>query len=195
VGGLLRIARIIDAITEQINKANEWIVLAVIIVGFLNALGGLIGQYVGMKLSSQALIELQWQGFSLLFFLGFPYILKHNINVRVDFLYAKWNERRKAMVDFWGTILFLIPFCLIAIYITYNPLLKSWGLRANGTWGKWQTSGHADGLFVGPIKTVTMIAFAILLFQAIAQAIKYFAVMRGHKDIAKEISAQTESME
>jgi TRAP-type mannitol/chloroaromatic compound transport system permease small subunit len=195
MGGLLRVARVIDALTEGISKVSEWIVLLVIIFGFVNAMGGFIGQNVGMKLSSQALIELQWQGFSLLFFLGFPYILKHNINVRVDFLYAKWSERRKALVDFWGTILFLIPFCIMAIYITYRPLLKAWGLRANGTWGKWETFGQADSLIIGPIKTVTLIAFTLLLFQAIAQAIKYFAIMRGYKNVAKEVSAQTETME
>jgi TRAP-type mannitol/chloroaromatic compound transport system permease small subunit len=195
VGGLLRISRVIDAITEGVGKISEWLVLLVIAVGFYNVVGRYVGRGLGVQLSSNRFIELQWYIFSLIFFLGFAYILKHNVNVRVDFLYAKWSEKRKALVDFWGTILFLIPFCIIGIYATINPVLKSWGLRPNGTWGRWEMSPDPGGLPRAPIKTMIIVAFALLLLQAIAQAIKYFAVMRGHKEVAKEISAQTESME
>jgi TRAP-type mannitol/chloroaromatic compound transport system permease small subunit len=193
VGGLLRVARVIDAITESVGKLSEWLVLLVIAVGFYNVVGRYVGRSIGVQLSSNSLIEFQWYVFSLIFFLGFAYILKHNVNVRVDFLYAKWNERRKALV--WGTALFLIPFCIIGIYVTLSPVLKSWGLKPNGTFGKWEMSPDPGGLPRAPIKTMIIVAFALLLLQAIAQAIKYFAVMRGHQEVAKEISAQTESME
>ena len=40
----------------------------------------------------------------------FAYNLKHEVNVRVDFLYANWESKRRALVDLLGTVLILIPF-------------------------------------------------------------------------------------
>jgi TRAP-type mannitol/chloroaromatic compound transport system permease small subunit len=192
---LLRISKWIDALTEGIGKISNYLVLLVIVVGFYNVLGRYIGRYIGVKLSSNSFIELQWYLFSLIFFLGFSYILKHDVNVRVDFLYAKWNEKHKALVDFFGTLLFLIPFCIIGIYVTLNPVLKSWGLKPNGTWGRWEMSPDPGGLPRAPIKTMIIVAFALLLLQAISQAIKYLAIMRGNKDVAKVLEADTERLE
>jgi TRAP-type mannitol/chloroaromatic compound transport system permease small subunit len=39
------------------------------------------------------------------------------------------------------------------------------------------------------------VAFALLLLQAISQAIKYLAIMRGNKDVAKVLEADTERLE
>lgn len=192
---LLGISKVIDAITERVGRLSEWIVLLVIAIGFYNVLGRYIGRYIGLKLSSNSFIELQWYLFSLIFFLGFAYILKHGVNVRVDFLYSKWSEKRKALVDFLGTIFFLIPFCILGIYVTITPVLKSWGLRPNGTWGKWELSPDPGGLPRAPIKTMIIIAFALLLLQAVSQAIKYFAIMRGNQDISQQVKAEVESME
>ena len=150
---------------------------------------------MGVKLASNSFIELQWYIFSLIFFLGFSYILKHDVNVRVDFLYAKWNEKRKALVDFLGTLFFLIPFCIMGIYVTLNPVLKSWGLKPNGSWGKWELSPDPGGLPRAPIKTMLIIAFAFLLLQAISQAIKYLAILRGNQEVAKALEADSERLE
>lgn len=195
MGALLKLSKLIDILTEGIGKLSNWLVLLVILIGFYNVLGRYIGRFIGVKLASNSFIELQWYIFSLIFFLGFSYILKHDVNVRVDFLYAKWNEKRKALVDFLGTLLFLIPFCIIGIYVTLNPVLKSWGLKPNGTWGKWELSPDPGGLPRAPIKTMIIIAFAFLLLQAISQAIKYFAILKGNKEIAKALEAETERLE
>jgi TRAP-type mannitol/chloroaromatic compound transport system permease small subunit len=195
MSALLKLSKWIDALTEGVGKFGNYMVLLVIAVGFYNVLGRYIGRYIGIKLSSNSFIELQWYLFSLIFFLGFSYILKHDVNVRVDFLYAKWNEKRKALIDFFGTLLFLIPFCIIGMYVTLNPVLKSWGLRPNGTWGKWEMSPDPGGLPRAPIKTMIIVAFAFLLLQAISQAIKYLAILRGNKDVARALESDTERLE
>jgi TRAP-type mannitol/chloroaromatic compound transport system permease small subunit len=192
---LLKLSSIIDTITERVGKFTEWLVLLVIAVGFYNVLGRYLGRYLGLKLSSNGFIEFQWYLFSLIFFLGFPYILKHGVNVRVDFLYTKWSETRKALVDFWGTLLFLIPFCLVGIYVTLSPVLKSWGLKPNGSWGRWELSPDPGGLPRAPIKTMIIVAFSLLLLQAISQAIKNLAIMQGNQTVARAVKTEIESME
>lgn len=117
-------------------------VILTIAVGFYNVTARYLGRIIGLKLSSNALIELQWYLFSLIFFLGFAYILKQAANVRVDFLYATWSEKRRALVDL-GTVLFLIPFCVLGIWVSFNPVLQSWGLLPDGTWSSWEVYSHS----------------------------------------------------
>lgn len=188
----LKLSEAIDRFTNIIGNLSNWLVIITIAIGFYNVLVRYIGRFIGLQLSSNGLIELQWYLFSLIFFFGFAYILQHGENVRVDFLYSNWSEKRKALVDFLGTVLVLIPFCLIGIWVTLNPVLQSWGRLPDGSWGTWEISSDASGLPRAPIKTMIIVAFVLLLVQAISQAIKYFAILRGYRQMAQIVREQTE---
>ena len=177
MNSLLRVSRAIDSLTERIGNLLPYLVILMIGTGFYNVVARYLGRFLGMRLTSNAAIEIQWYMYSVLFFLGFAYILKHNLNVRVDFLYAKWPPARRAWVDLLGTLLFLIPFCILGIYVTINPVLSSWGRLPNGSWGVWEISPDPDGLPRAPIKSMIIVAFVLLLFQSISQVIKYIAVI------------------
>ncbi len=187
---LLRVSDAIDALNEWIGSKTAYIVMAMVAIGFVNVVARYVGRFIGTRLTSNAIIELQWYLFSIMFFLGFAYILKHNLNVRVDFWYANWSPQRRALVDLAGTLLFLIPFCILAINVTINPVLFSWGRLPNGNWGAWEVSPDPDGLPRAPIKSMIIVAFVLLLLQAIAQAIKYFAVVTN--TVRAEQAAQIE---
>ena len=174
---LLRVSDAIDALNEWIGSKTAYIVMAMVAIGFVNVIARYVGRFIGVRLTSNAIIELQWYLFSIMFFLGFAYILKHNLNVRVDFWYANWPAQRRALIDLVGTLLFLIPFCIIAIIVTFNPVMFSWGRLPNGSWGTWEMSPDPDGLPRAPIKSMIIVAFVLLLLQAISQAIKYLAIV------------------
>jgi TRAP-type mannitol/chloroaromatic compound transport system permease small subunit len=173
------------------NLAN-WVVLITITIGFYNVFVRYIGRFIGISLSSNVYIELQWYLYSIIFFLGFAYILKHGVNVRVDILYATFGEKTQAWIDFVATLLLLVPFCLIGLYVTYNPVLTAWGRLPNGNWGTWEVSPDPNGLPRAPIKTMIIVAFVFLLLQSIAQLIKYWAVIGGHHEVKELIDAETE---
>lgn len=191
---LLKLSATIDRLTDWVGQLSDWLVIITVAVGFYNVLVRYVGRFIGLQLSSNGFIELQWYLFSLIFFFGFAYILKHGENVRVDFLYSNWSEKRQALVDFLGTLLFLIPFCVIGIWVTWNPVLQSWGRLPGGTWGPWEISSDANGLPRAPIKTMIIVAFVLLLIQAISQAIKYFAILRGYTQVAEMVREQTEQI-
>jgi TRAP-type mannitol/chloroaromatic compound transport system permease small subunit len=191
---LLNISQLIDRFTELIGGLSTWILLLTIAVGFYNVTARYIGRFVGLKLSSNALIELQWYLFSLMFFVGFAYILKHAANVRVDFLYAHWSEKRKALVDFLGTVFFLIPFCVLGIWVAFGPVLQSWGQLPDGTWGAWEISSDADGLPRAPIKTMLIVGLGLLLMQAVSQAIKYLAIFKGYTQVSQALQEDTDHL-
>jgi TRAP-type mannitol/chloroaromatic compound transport system permease small subunit len=191
---LLKFAQIIDRLSELCGNLSGWLVAITIGVGFYNVVARYVGRLIGIKLASNGLIDLQWQLFSLIFFLGFPYILKHGANVRVDFLYANWSEKRRALVDFLGTVAFLIPFCVMGLWVSTNFVLQSWGVAPDGSLGSWELSANADGLPPAPIKTMLIIGFGLLLLQAIAQAIKYLAIWLGYTQVAQQLQTDAETL-
>ncbi len=194
MAALLRLAHAIDALTEWVGKGANWAVLATVVVGFVNVAGRYLGRYLGIPIASNLFFEAQWYLFSVTFFLGFAYILKHGVNVRVDFLYAKWPDTRKALVDLIGTLIVLIPFCVIGILVTIGPVRTSWGVLPSGVWdlGAMEMSSDPNGLPRAPIKTMILVAFATLLLQAVAQCIKYIAILRGQHQVAAEIASDVE---
>lgn len=169
---LLRVAHSIDRVSEFAGKIAIYLTLLLVALGFYNVAARYVGRFVGQNLSSNSFIETQWYIFSVVFFLMFAYNLRHDVNVRVDFLYAKWSRTRRTWVDLIGTVLFLIPFCILGIWMTIDPVLFSWRL--------WEMSPDPGGLPRAPIKTFIIVAFVLLLLQAIAQVIKYTALLTGH---------------
>lgn len=177
---LLKFSGFIDAISERLGWLSMILVVVTVVVGFYNVLARYIGRFIGAQLSSNLFIEMQWYLYSLVFFLGFAYILKHGINVRVDFIYANWSTRRKALLDFWGHIVFLVPFCLIGIWVSVNPVLTSWR--------QWEQSPDPSGLPRAPLKTMIIVAFVMLLLQTISELIKLYAVLQGEDIKVEELA-------
>lgn len=191
---LLRLSGAIDQLTDWAGGLSMGLVVLTIAISFYNVLVRYLGRFIGLQLSSNALIELQWYLFAVLFLLGFAYILKHDQNVRVDFWYAHWSDRRRTWVNLLGTLLFLIPFCILGLYVTFNPVMAAWGRLPDGTWGAWEVSSDANGLPRAPIKTMLLVGLVLLLLQAISQAIKYGAVLLGYNAVTEQTQHDTEQL-
>lgn len=169
---LLRIAHFIDAITEKIGHFTSWLVLVMVFVGVTNVILGEIGQRIQEKLTSNTLLEIQWHLFDIVFLLGAGYALKNNVHVRVDVLYKNWTSRQKALANFLGSVLFLIPFSAMIIYYSWQWTLNSWRI--------WEQPLNPGGLPPYWIKSMIVIAFGLLILQGISQSIKSWAVFRGY---------------
>lgn len=161
---LLQLARMIDLINEWIGRFTHGLVFLMVIVGVWNVLGRYLGKIIGSNLTSNALIEIQWYLFDLVFLLGAAYALKYNEHVRVDIFYKNWDRRRQALADFWGNLLFLIPFSSLLIYYSWATVLNSWRIR--------EMSPDPGGLPRYPIKFVIIIGCFLLILQGISEAIK-----------------------
>lgn len=161
---LLQIARAIDLINEWIGRLTYWLVLLMVAVGVWNVLGRYIGRIIGTNLTSNALIEIQWYLFDVVFLLGAAYALKYNEHVRVDIFYKGWSRRRQALANFLGNLVFLIPFSSLMIYYAWGTVANSWKIR--------EVSPDPGGLPRYPIKFAIIVAFVLLILQGISEAIK-----------------------
>lgn len=178
----LRLAHGIDAVSEFFGKVGVYLTILVIAVGFYNVAVRYVGRFIGVQLSSNFWIELQKYLFTAIFLAMFAYNLKHEVNVRVDFLYANWPPKRRALVNLLGTLLFLLPFCLLGIWVAWNPLLMSWRL--------WEMSPDPGGLPRVPLRLGVVLVFVLLGLQGVSQAIKYVAVLRGDQLMAHELAQE-----
>lgn len=65
---------------------------------------------------SIAMQELEWHLFSAAFLLGIPYAIRENSHVRVDILYDRWPLKTQALVNLWGSVVFVLPFSILVTY-------------------------------------------------------------------------------
>ena len=161
---LRRISASIDRVNDRIGSAIQWLALVMVVIGAFNAIARYTDQYTGMSLSSNAYLDLQWYFFSLIFLMGSAYGLNHDYHVRVDVLYARLGRRARAWIDLIGSVLFLVPFAGVMLWVSWGPVVRSWTIL--------ETSPDPGGLPRYPIKTVILVSFFLLLLQAISQIVK-----------------------
>jgi TRAP-type mannitol/chloroaromatic compound transport system permease small subunit len=170
---LLSFSRLIDALNEAVGRLVSWLTLFMVVIGVYNAVTRKLSQTIGVDLSSNTYIELQWYMFALVFMWGAAYTLKHNAHVRVDIIYARLSERGKAWVDVLGTLLFLLPFTAVVLWTAWPIVLESWKIH--------EMSPDPGGLPRYPIKAALIVAFVLLFLQGLSELIKRVALLTGHQ--------------
>lgn len=168
---LLKISKWIDAFSEILGWITLALTLIMVAVGAYNAVTRYLGQFIGVNLSSNLYIEVQWYLFSLIFLLGAAYVLKHDDHVRVDVVYNRLSPKGKAWVDLLGGLLLLLPMCVLVIYFSYPAVLNSWQVL--------EMSSDPSGLPRYPLKTMILAAFIFLGLQGISQIVKQLAILTG----------------
>lgn len=158
-----------DTLSEWTGLISKWVVLPTLILGVGNVILRYTGQLVGVRLTNNGLIEAQWYLYSLIFLLGFNYILKNQINVRVDFWFAHQPKKKKAWIDLIGHHIALLPFAILGLWLSVPQVITSWRLN--------EQSPDPSGLPRAPIKTMIPVAFALLLIQTAAELVKLWAIV------------------
>ena len=96
----------------------------------------------------------------LVFTVAAAWTLQQDGHVRVDIFYAGMTDRNRARVDLLGNLLFLAPFCIFILVISWPYVSNSWKLL--------ESSREAGGLpLVFLLKTLIMVMPALLLVQAV----------------------------
>ena len=161
------IIRFVDSLNEAIGKATAWLTtILVIVVGY-----DVITRYL-LKSSSVAVQELEWHIFSVIFLIASAYTLRHNKHVRVDVLYVNFTPKTRALVNFLGSLLFLMPLCLVGIWSSQNFVMNSFNIG--------EISPDPGGLpyrFV--LKAMIPLGFILIFLQGIAMACRSWLEFRN----------------
>ncbi len=85
-----------------------------------------VGLRYGLATSSIFLQESVMYMHGAVLMLGISYALKENRHVRVDIFYARMSERRQALVDVTGHLLFLLPVSLLIFWTSLPYVANAW---------------------------------------------------------------------
>ena len=185
-GFLARFVAWTDRLNSRIGVAVSWLTLAMVAVGAYNAVVRYLGRFTGWNLSSNAYLELQWYMFSLVFLLGAAYALLTGAHVRVDVIFSRLPERWRRRIDLWGSLLFLIPFAVFGLVMSWPAVRNSWSVL--------EVSSDPGGLPRYPIKSVLLVAFTLLALQGLAEAVRNWLRLRALKAGAEEEELQQEGL-
>ncbi|HPF15124.1 MAG: TRAP transporter small permease subunit [Planctomycetes bacterium] len=168
---LLRLSHSIQRVSRGLGHLAALCGLALILVGAYNALARYAGKSLGLALTSNGLVELQWYLFSMMFLLGAPWALRQGAHVRVDIVYERYGERGRAWTNLIGTLLLLLPFAALGIYACWDFAADSIASR--------EMSNDPGGLARWPIKALLPAAFGVLGLQGLAEVIGLSAFLLG----------------
>lgn len=178
----LGISRGIDWFTTKLGQVMWWVSLVMVLVGAFNVvtryafgfIANTFGTDVAQALSGNRYLSLQTFAYDLIFMIGAAYVLKSDAHVRVDIVFSQLRTRVKAMIDVFGALVFLIPFCLLGINFSQKYVSSSWS--------KLEASGDVGGIPFYIIKTLIPLAFGLLIIQGVSETIKNIAFLAGHPD-------------
>ncbi len=169
--GSLTIARTIDTVAITVGKVMFWTSLIMVLLGVYNVITRYLGTFMGVQLSSNTYLELQTYAYNLIFLLGAPYVLLKNSHVRIDLISDRLSHHQRAAMDIFGAIFLLVPLCLMGIYFSQSYVATSFR--------QLETSPNPGGLLRYPIKFIIIVAFVLLILQALSETIKNIAYLRG----------------
>lgn len=172
----------VDGLNNRIGASIRWLSLIMILIGAFNAIARYATRYTGVALSSNAYLDLQWYFFSLIFLLGAAYGLEHDVHVRVDVLYSRLSRKGRAWIDLGGTVLFLVPFCVLMLRVSWPAVRNSWSIH--------ETSPDPGGLPRYPIKAVILLSFILLLLQALSQLVKQIEILRAPPEVLETVPVE-----
>jgi TRAP-type mannitol/chloroaromatic compound transport system permease small subunit len=102
--------------------------------------------------------------------LAAAWTLRAGGHVRVDVFYAEASPRAKAIIDLAGSVLLLLPFALVLIWLGVPYAARSWAVL--------ERSQESSGLpLVFVLKTLIPLFAALMALQGAAQAIRAFRLL------------------
>ena len=178
---LLRLSRLIDALSEFVGRWVSWLILAAVLISAINAV-----VRKAFNMSSNAFLEIQWYLFAAVFLLAAGYTLLRQEHVRIDVVLGRFTKRTQIAIEAVCIVVFLFPFCIAVIDLVWPLVVRSY---VSG-----EMSSNAGGLIRWPVFALVPLGFGLLLLQGVSELIKRIAFLQGLIDDPTK-KKQTQSAE
>ncbi len=166
----------IDRVNEKLGEFLSWCLLAMIIITFIVVLFRYFLN-TGWVWMQESVMYLHGIAFTI----PAAYSFLKEAHVRVDVLYSQVDFEKRAFCNIAGTVLFLIPTCLLTIYYGFPYVLDSW-LNLEDS----QEAGGIPAVFL--LKSLTIIFPFFLMLQGISKLLNnvfYLLCSRSFPDEEK----------
>jgi len=157
----------VDATNKFVGKFSMYLVFLMI--------GILLYEPIARNLFDQSCIwavEMAQFTMAAYYLLGGGYSMMLKGHVRMDLLYGRWSEKKKARVDAF-TGLFLIFYLVFLLYGAYSSIEYAvmYGQKNRSAWAP----------YMAPIKIIMGTGVLLMLLQAVATFFKDLAKAKGEK--------------
>ena len=134
--GLVSISESLREIVNRVGRASTWLLVPLVIITMWDVVARklvwiqifMVANF-GSFFESTLMQEMEWHLHTVVFCLVLGYGYTHNRHVRVDFLRENFNFQSKAKVEFYGNILFMLPFTLICVYFSWIYMVDSYEIN------------------------------------------------------------------
>ena len=178
---LTKISDTLDLAISKIAKVAAWAGVLLIAVTIFDVVTRRF-----FVLGSTKLQELEWHFHVVLFafLIGWAYL--KDSHVRIDLVRERLSERAQWWIELLGVFLFLLPYCALVIYFTYDFTVRSFDTN--------EISASATGLtHRWIIKSAIPIGFGLLALAGIAVALRKIVELFGPPDLRARVHDVEES--
>jgi len=147
-----------DAIANALRRLAHWSGWLLIVLMCVTCVD-VVCRKLGIPIPYTVLQEMEWHLHTALFsfWLGTAYI--KNAHVRIDIMVANTRPVKLAWIELLGVLVFALPYCLVAIYFSYDFFHTAWEFN--------ESSDSATGLPWRWIPKGVISAGLILLLAAV----------------------------
>jgi TRAP-type mannitol/chloroaromatic compound transport system permease small subunit len=150
----------IDRLNAAIGRAVAWLALVIVLLQFVLV----VARYI-FGFGSIWLTETVIYAHAALFLLAAAWTLRAGGHVRVDVFYAEASVRARAWIDLLGSVLLLLPFMLVLLFLSLPYAARSWAVL--------ERSQESSGLpLVFVLKSLISLFAVLMALQGLAQAIR-----------------------
>lgn len=161
------LVRVVDAVNEGVGRAVSWLTLGTVLVCFV-----VVVLRYAFSIGWVWMQDIYVWFHAGVFMLGAGYTLKAGGHVRVDLIYARLSDRRRAWVDIFGSFVLMTPYLVVMGTTSLPFTLSSWSILEHSL----QPDG-LPGFFI--IKSVLVLYVLLLAIQALALLARSVLVLRG----------------
>src|SRR5690625_1507794 len=157
----------LDGINDLVGRWVRWLAVALVLVQFFVV----VLRYVfgtSFMAAQQSIIYIH----AVIFMAGAGYTLLKDGHVRVDIFYGEASRKTQALVDFFGSLLMLIPSCLVILYYTWGFVMRSWRILEGPI-----SVGGIPAVFL--LKSLIPVFAGLLLLQGISMALRNLLFLLG----------------
>jgi TRAP-type mannitol/chloroaromatic compound transport system permease small subunit len=175
MGALAAISNFIDRFLAIIARIAAW--AGVVLIG-ITIFDVITRRF--FVLGSTKLQEAEWHAHVILFTLLIGYTYIKDAHVRIDLVRERLSERTQWWIELLGCLLFLIPYCVLVVYFSYDFTVRSYINQ--------EISSSATGLtHRWIIKSFLPIGFTLLGLAGIAVVFRKIVELFGPPDLREQV--------
>ncbi len=158
-----------DRISSILGKASAWLTLAMVIVTFVVVVLRDIFD-IGLIWLQESVVWMH----AFVFMVGAAYTLQQEEHVRVDIFYREMRVTRKAWVNIFGVLLFLLPMCAFVAWTSFDFVAASWKIK--------EASRESGGLpypLIPMLKSILLVMPVVVGLQGLSLLLRSMRTLRG----------------